>query len=389
MLTEEKVAEGFKAAGERMDTVEQDMSEIGKTVQQLAKLLNTYSKAFVSGRTETGEKYNRFWPTEGQAKAFGELFLIAAGRKDMGEAANPEGGILVPTELATMLIQKLGQYGKFRKNVLVVPLGSDRRIVPKVEADLTIYAPGEGAEITQSDMSFSGVGLTMIKMCCLAAVSSELAEDSLIAIGEIIGTSMTRSMAKKEDLIGFLGDGTSTYFGRTGICGALLGVDETIGNIKGLKVASGNAYSEITLDDFEGTVAILPDDADDDGAKWYVNRKFFFGVMYPLARAAGASDMFAILTDRKERYFMGYPIEFVSAMPSTEANSQICALLGDLSLGAYLGERRMFTIEKSNEVLFTSDQIAFRGTERVDFNAFGVGDTTDAGPIVGLITAAS
>lgn len=388
MLTEEKVAEGFRAEGKRIEGVEQDMSEIRKTVDQLAKLLSTYSKAFMSGRTETGEKYNRFWPTEQEAKAFGELFLIAANRKDAGEAVSTEGGILVPEELSVTLIQKLGRYGKYRKNVLVVPIGSDRRIVPKVESDLTIYAPGEGVELTKSDMSFSGVGLTMIKMCCLAAVSSELAEDSLIAIGEIIGTSMTRSMAKKEDAIGFLGDGTETYFGRTGICGALLGVDETIGNIKGLKVATGNAYSEITLDDFEGTVAILPDDAD-DGAKWYVNRKFFFGVMYPLARAAGASDMFAILTDRKERFFQGYPLEFVSAMPSTEANSQICAILGDLSLGAYLGERRMLTIAKSEEVLFTSDQIAFRGTERVDFNAFGVGDTTEAGPIVGLITAAS
>jgi HK97 family phage major capsid protein len=388
MLTEEKVAAGFRAEGERIDGVEQDMFEIRKTVDQLAKLLKTYSRAFMTGHTETGEKYNRFWPTEQEAKAFGELFLIIAGRKDAGEAVMSEGGVLVPDELATTLIQKLGKYGKYRKNALIVPVGSDRRKVPKVESDLTVYAPGEGVEITEDDMVFSQVGLTMIKMCCLAAVSSELAEDSAIAIGEIIGTSMTRSMAKKEDLIGFLGDGTATYFGRTGICGALLGVDETIGDIKGLRVATGNAYSEIALDDFEGTVAILPDDAD-DGAKWFVNRKFFFSVMYKLARAAGAADLFSILTSQKERYFMGYPVEFVSAMPSTEANSQICALLGDLSLGAYLGERRMLTIAKSEEVLFKSDQIAFRGTERVDFNAFGVGDTTEAGPIVGLITAAT
>ena len=388
MLTEEKVAEGFKAAGERIDVVEQDASEIRKAVDQLAKLLSMYSKAFMSGRTETGEKYNRFWSTEQEAKAFGELFLIAAGRKDQGEAVMSEGAVLVPTELSTTLIQKLGQYGKFRKNALVVPVGSDRQLVPKVETDLTVYAPGEGAEITSSDMSFSQVGLTMIKMCCLAKVSSELEEDSVIALGEILGTSTMRSMAKKEDEISFLGDGTSTYFGRTGITGSLRGVDETIGNIKGLKVATGNAYSEITLDDFEGTVAILPDDVDDN-AKWYVSRKFFYYVMYKLAREAGAADLFAILTDRKERYFMGYEVEFVHAMPSTEANSQICALLGDLSMGAYLGERRQITIARSTDVFFQNDQIGYRATERVDFNAFGVGDTTEAGPIVGLITAAS
>jgi len=388
MLTEENVKAGFEAAGKRMDGVEMTVSELKRMVESLTKTLREYSKAYLTGRTDTGEKYNRFWPTEKEAKAFGEIFLIAANRKNAGEAVMSEGGVLVPTELSAILIDKLGHYGKYRKNALVLPVGSDRLLVPKVEADLTVYAPGEGAEITKSDMEFSQVGLTMIKMCCLAAVSSELAEDSVIAVGEIVGRSMARSIAKKEDEIGFVGDGTSTYFGRTGICGALLGVDETIGNIKGLKVASGNAYSEITLDDFEGAVAILPDDAD-DGAKWYVNRKFFFNVMYKLARAAGAADLFAILTDRKERYFMGYEVEFVHAMPSTEANSQICALLGDLSLGAYLGERRQITIARSTDVYFANDQIGYRATERVDFNAFGVGDTTEAGPIVGLITAAS
>jgi len=237
-------------------------------------------------------------------------------------------------------------------------------------------------------MSFSQVGLVPKKFCCICKVSSELEEDSVVAIGEILGTSIARSMAKKEDLIGFVGDGTSDYFGMRGIAGALRDVDETIANIKGLKVGSGDTYAELTLDDFEGTVAILPDDAD-DGAKWYVNRKFFFNVMQPLARAAGAADMFSILSDRKERYFMGYPVEFVSAMPGAGAASQICALLGDLQLGAYLGERRILTIARSQDIFFTNDQIGIRGTERVDLVAFGVGDTEEAGPIVGLITAAT
>jgi len=248
--------------------------------------------------------------------------------------------------------------------------------------------PGEGNEITESDMSFSQVGLTARKLCCLAKVSSELEDDSVIALGEILGISFTRSLAKKEDEIGFLGDGTSIYFGMRGIVGALRDVDATIENIKGLQVASGNAYSEIVLADFEGCVARLPDEAD-DGAKWYVNRKFYFAVMMRLAREAGAANIFEILSDRRERFFVGYPVEFVAAMPSVEADSQICAILGDLQLGAFLGERRAITIARSADVFFKNDQVAFRCTERIDINAYGVGDTTDAGAIVGLITAAS
>lgn len=231
------------------------------------------------------------------------------------------------------------------------------------------------------------VKLEAIKLACLTAINSELDEDSVVGVAEIVGMSLTRSMAKKEDLIGFLGDGSSTYFGMTGICGALLGVDATIGNIKGLKVASGNNYSEITLGDFKGVVGILPADADDDA--WFMSKKFYYTVVYPLAESAGVANVFEVLSDRKQRYLYGYPVEFVSAMPSVEANSQICAILGDLKMGAYLGERRQLEIAKSTEVYFAADQIGFRGTERVDINAHGVGNTTDAGAIVALIMAAA
>ncbi len=387
-VEKDEITGGFKAAGERMNGIEKMNQESRDALDELERTTKLFQRAKLTGLTETGETYRRFWPDGAQAKAFGEMFLVAAGKKAAGESVNVEGGYLVSEELSANIIQKLGQYGKFRRDALVVPMGSDRLIVPKVGADLTIYAPGEGNEITDSDMSFGQVGLTTRKLCCLAKVSSELEEDSVIALGEILGISFTRSLAKKEDEIGFLGDGTEAYFAMTGVVGALRGVDATIGNVKGLQVASGNAYSEIALVDFEGCVARLADEADDE-AKWFVNRKFYFSVMYALARAAGVANIFEILTDRRERFFMSYPVEFVSAMPSTEANSQICAILGDLQLGAFLGERRAITIARSTDVFFSNDQVAFRGTERIDINAYGVGDTTESGAIVGLITAAS
>jgi HK97 family phage major capsid protein len=260
--------------------------------------------------------------------------------------------------------------------------------VPKVEADLTVYAPGEGNEIDTSDMKFSQVGLTMHKLACLAKVSSELEEDSIIAIGEILGISIARSMAKKEDLIGFLGDGTEDYFGMVGIIGALRAIDEDPANIPGIITGSGNAYSELTLDDFQEVVGRLPEDAD-EAAKWFMSKRFYYKVVYPLARTAGVANIFEILSDRKSRYLLGYPVEFVSCMPYVEADDQICAILGDLSIGAFLGVRKALTIARSNDVYFANDQIGFRGLERIDVNAFGVGDIEEAGPIVALRTAAS
>ncbi len=389
MIDEKAIAKAFEVVGGKMKDFESDMAEIKRYADQMTRQMKIYGKAMMSG-TMNGEDYDGFWPNEEMAKAFGVIVMKAVGKevKDMGVGDVSQAGGLVPDELASFIIQKLGKYGKFRKNALVVKIASGKQFVPRVTTDLVIYCPGEGKQITKSDVKVDMVGLIAKKFACVTVINAELEEDSIIGLGEIVGASIVRSMAKKEDLIGFIGDGTETYFGMIGIVGALLKVDETIGNIKGLQVASGNAYSEINLADLRKVVGILPDDADED-AKWYMNKKFYYEVVYPLAETAGNANVFEILTDRKGRFLLGYPVEFVSAMPSTEANSQICAILGDLSIGAYIGERKELTIDQSKEAFFLTDQLGIRGIERIDINAYGVGDTTEAGPIVALITAAS
>lgn len=388
MLSEEKVAAGFKAAGERMNTIESTQAEFRAWTESFIKQMHVYGKAMLTGNTENGQPYRSFWGSEERAKQFGELFLHVLGKKDMDSVGMTDGSALVQTELLPRMIQMLGVYGKFRKNATIVPLGNNSATVPMIKGDLTIYCPGEGAEIDKSDMKFNQVGLYPRKFAGLAAVSSELIEDSVVGLGEILGISFARSLAKKEDEIGFMGDGTSEYFAMVGICGMLRAVNETISEIAGLVVGTGNVYGELTLDDFQKVVGILPEDADEN-AKWYCSKRFYYNCIWPLAREAGVANIFEILSDRKSKYFLGYEVEFVSAMPSAAANSQICAILGDLQLGAYLGERRMLTVDKSSDVLFKNDQIAVRATERIDINAFGVGDKTNPGPIVGLITAAS
>jgi len=390
--TIEKVTEGFKAAGERIASIEEQtqlsFQEMKEAYKELAKQLRRYARSILDKSMQAGE-YQGFWSNDSQAKEFGSLVLALAGvqRKDMGTIENPLGGVLVPTELSRWIIQKLGLYGKFRRNSLVVQMGSGNQRIPRVTTDLTIYCPEQGGSITKSDVKVDMVNLNTRKFACLTVINRELDEDSIIGLGEIVGLSITRSMAKKEDEIGFMGDGTSAYFGMLGIVGALLKIDADPSSIPGLVVGSGNAYSELSLDDFTKVVGILPSDAD-EGAAWFMHKKFYYNVVYPLARTAGVANIFEILSDRKGRFLLGYPVEFVHCMPFTEDDSQICAILGDLGLGSYLGERRTLEIARSDEVLFGNDQIAIRGTERIDVAAHGVGDTSEAGAIVGLVTAA-
>lgn len=386
-MLDSELKELFKAVGSRLDEGGDELEQIKAEMKSLTKRLRSVGLA---ARAGIEDEYKGFWPHESMAKDFGLFVMKSCGLKikDMSTTVGTDGGNVVPDDLASWLIQKLGKYGKFRRDALVVKMGSMIQLIPKMLTDLTTYCIGEGAEITKSDIKFGLVEMKAKRLACLAVISNELDEDSAVGIGEIIGLSMTRSIAKKEDLIGFLGDGSETYFGMTGICGALLGVDDDIANIAGLKVASGNAYSEIILANFEDTVALLPEDADEE-AKWYMSKKFYYGVVVPLARAAGVVNLFEILSEKKARFLYGYEVVFVPCMPSVEADSQIVAILGDLGMAAIIGERHDLNIARSEEVLFMNGQIAFRGIERVDVVVHGVGDTDEAGSVVALITAAA
>lgn len=396
MNFEEKVAAGFEEAGDRMDEIDDKVSESTREIKALREQIRKYTAAFMTGITPEGKAYSQVWPTEEHAKDFAKVFMVVAGKmdksqlsKDMSEGVSSAGGVLVPDELKRILIDLLPKYGKFRANALRFPIGGGFTTVPQITSDLTVYCPAEGVGPTKSAPTFKAIKLTPRNLMALVAVSMELDEDSLVGLGEILGTSFIRSMAKKEDLIGFLGDGTETYFGMTGIVGQFHKISDTVSSIAGLHIQiTAGAWSALVIGDFERTIALLPEEFDDN-AKWYVNKRFFYQVMYALADSTGAANMFEILSGRREKFFMGYPVEFTSVLPGTASGDQIVAVLGDLKMGAYLGERRDLRIERSDQAYFGVGQVGFRASERIDINVFGCGDTTNPGPIVGLITDAA
>ena len=356
---------------------------------------------------EPAGPYHGSWPTREYAKRIGHYFLAkcanfgpshayleSVGIKALAEGVTSTGSAVVPEEFIPNLINLIETHGKFRQNAQVVPMGSDTSTWPQILTDITGYGPGEGGSITASNPTFGNVSLVAIKFAALCAISSEVAEDAAVAIGEIVGSSIARTFAKMEDQAGFLGDGTSTYWKLTGIAGAVRAVDASIGSIAGVTVGTGNAYSELTLVDFDSVVGNLPSDFESN-AKWYMNKKVFWSVLVPLAH--GYSSSIPTIGSASEIYegpngtfiFRGYPVEFVSVMPSATANSQHVVTFGDLRAGCFLGDRRAIQIDQDKSVYFASDQIGIRGTERVAINAYGVGDTSDPGPITALYMAAS
>jgi HK97 family phage major capsid protein len=255
--------------------------------------------------------------------------------------------------------------------------------VPRLLSDVTAYWPGEADEITASDAGLGAAELVARKLACLTKVSTELDEDSVVDIAEMITTSMAYSMADKVDEALFNGDGTSTY-------GHVLGIKNALSSSAIHDAASGNTGAiTLDLDDFEAAVGKYPQYA---GAspRWFMHSAIYWNACARLMAAAGGNTI-ADLGSGPVMQFLGYPVVFTQVMTSTAtaSASTILAYFGDLSLGCTLGVRRGVRTQVSTDRYFENDLIGIKCTERLAISVHERGDTIRNRPIIALKTAAS
>lgn len=304
-------------------------------------------------------------------------------------------GALVPPQFISRLIDIRKDYGVIENLLYSQPMTGDTASVPRRTGGLTVYTPGEAGAITASDAAYDQVNLTARKRGVLAKISAESMNDAAFSMADLVAKEIMWSFAKDDDDRGINGDGTSQYAGDVGLRPKIKGLSGTIGDIAGLVVGAGNAYSELTLPDFEKVTGRLPAFQGATGTpEWLVHPRFFAEVMMRLALASGGVTAAEIEGKRRE-VFLGYPIRFSEHMPRTEANSQVCALFGWYSMAGIFGRVRSIEIATSEHSDFANDVIAIRGTQRTAItihdvgNASGTESLREPGPVVGLITAAS
>jgi HK97 family phage major capsid protein len=137
--------------------------------------------------------------------------------KAQSESQNSAGGFLVPTEFEQAIIDLREEYGTFRRECKLVPMGSDSMSIPRRAGGLTAYFVAENTAITESQKTWDQVTLTAKKIACLARMSTELADDAVINIADDLAAEMGYAFAQLEDSCGWNGDGTSTYGGIVGV----------------------------------------------------------------------------------------------------------------------------------------------------------------------------
>lgn len=289
------------------------------------------------------------------------------------------GGTLVPPEFENAVIALFESYGVVARYARNYPMGSDTLSVPRQLSDVIAYAVGESDEITASDPTVSPVNLVARKFGTMTRVPSELNDDAVISIAEMLATSIARAHALRADTAGFLGNGEAANHGVQGLANVL-----NAGSV--VTAAAGqNTMAALTIAVFQEAVGKLPDFTGINPA-WFCSKAIWSNVLGRLQTAAGGNNV-EDLGKGPVPYFQGYPVVFVNVMPKTVGASTKFAYFGDLGLSATLGVRRRLSIAADASRYFELDQIAYRSTMRWDFNCHERGTASEAGPILSLVSA--
>ena len=301
--------------------------------------------------------------------------------KAQGEGVDSAGGFLVPEELMASIIVLREQFGVFRQECQVVPMGSDTLNWPRRTGGLTAYFTGENTSATESQAAWDNVNLTAKKMAVLTRLSTEIEQDAVIAIADWLVGEIAYAFAVKEDACGFNGDGTSTYGGMRGTTVIAVDSSHTFGKFQATSATLGS----VALKDLTNLMGLLPQFAI-VGSKWYMSQQFFYSIVANLLAAAGGNRL-DILSQGLEKRLLGFPVAVAQTLPIATPGSGLAMLhFGSLSMAAMMGERRGITIKRSDHRYFENDQIGLLGTERFDVNVHDMGSTTVAGPLVSLVS---
>jgi HK97 family phage major capsid protein len=310
-----------------------------------------------------------------------------ADSRAMSEGVNTAGGFLVPDAFEQTIIDLREQYGNARRNLRIVPMGSDHSNEPKKTGGLTAHPRGEGQAATESQQGWGNVELTARSWDVLTRMSVELSEDAMISLAEDLATDISMAFAQAEDEACIDGDGSSSYHGIVGIRTKIIDGTHSASVVDAAQ--TGDNWSEISDDDLMLVMAALPKYAE-IGAKWHCSKIARVAVFNRLLRAAGGATMAEISAGAAPSY-MGFPIEEWAAMPGTaglgtgtDLNDKCMILFGNMSMSSKLGNRRGITIQRLGELYATQGQIGIMASERFDINHHSLGSTTVPGPIISL-----
>lgn len=324
--------------------------------------------------------------------------------KTMGTFPETTGGVTIPQELSNEVIRLVESYGTARTAFGVTPMANFTKDFSRRTSGITGAWVGESTTVTEDSPELDQISLVAKKRMTITKVTSEILNDSAISIADLIATEIAQDFANAEDSAAWVGDGTSTYGGFVGLNYAFRKLVEDNGGTwgdtdavkaAGVVLAAGNTFAEITLANLLTMQGRIPEYAWKRGTPtWYMNSRLYWEVVERLGISGDTNAN--ILNGSPSYKFRGSPVQFVQVMPAVDANSQVAMVFGVVPLAAKFGEvRGGMQISRSEHAYWTTDELGFRGTERVAIKVHDIGNynataaSRTAGPVAALLMSAS
>jgi len=296
---------------------------------------------------------------------------------------NTYGGATIADGFRQTIIDLVEQYGVARQYTDKWPMTSDTLFVPKKDSGVTMYFVGDTDATSESRLAFSGVSLTARELSALVRVPISLAQDSVIDFADRVARDMANATAAKEDDCLFNGDGTSTYGGIVGIRTKM--VDGNHAASYNDATAGDDQWGEYELSDLNALVGKTPDYEGEQNERWFCSKVAYAQTLVRLMSAQGGSTG-TELSNGFQKQFLGYDVVTSPKMPSasTAIDEEVVFLFGDMSWAVAMGVRNDFAVRQSDQRYFEYRQIGILCSERFDIVVHSIGDSSNAGPLVGL-----
>lgn len=348
-------------------------------------------KAFTGpGAEQRAEKVGSWFKAllgDGSAKAWCIERGIAL-TKATNESNNIAGGFVAPVDFDNAIISVRETFGAFRAGAEIRPAGSDSQVRPRRVGGLTANFVAEGAAIPESQFQLDAVEAALKKLAILARASSELFEDSAADLGEFITSEVGYAFAGKEDDCGFNGDGTSAFYGISGLGAKLVGTKSAVA------AASGhNTFLTIDATDIANLMAgVLATGI--PGAAWYTSATGYAQTICRLAAVSGGLVATMQPDGTVRANYLGFPVRLSGKLPdiSTSLTGKPMLFFGNLAMSSVLVERRkqqqQTILAVSHDRAMDADQVLVRAIQRCDIINHTIGDANTRAPIAMLVGTA-
>ncbi len=267
----------------------------------------------------------------------------------LNTATGSEGAYLVPVEFSDQIFRLAEDYGVMRRDAFPVPMGTTSKKMPIGLTGIEMSYPGEAGLKSSTKPSFGQVELVVRTAAGIVALTNDILDDSGPDLVGYLNRLMPASVAKREDVSGFFGNGGSI----DGLVNTTL-PDEIVA-----KSASGSTLDDITADDLNNMKYAISGAAA-AGAKFYCNRTLI-GV---IERLKDKNDRYLVRTpmDGSPQSIWGHNIATSDAFPATPDPGDIVAVFGNLQ-NLYHGSRKELAILPSYEaamVVYEEDGVTLK-----------------------------